>query len=179
MTGRVTARWEDTVTFARARLLEWQDAGSAAEAAYRDLTTSALAGGRLLHAVLGSCALADVLIRRGALPEADAALRQVDAVLAAGADVRQRARLQVRRARLRRLRGEAAEARALLDAAGPAFPDDELSPERIVWFVESALLDPRPDDAARYVAALDDLARRTGVRIPPWERLLVPHMPVR
>ena len=100
-------------------------------------------------------------------------------MLAAGADVRQRARLQVRRARLRRLRGEAAEARALLDAAGPAFPDDELSPERIVWFVESALLDPRPDDAARYVAALDDLARRTGVRIPPWERLLVPHLPVR
>ena len=26
MTGRVTARWEDTVTFARALLLEWQDA---------------------------------------------------------------------------------------------------------------------------------------------------------
>ena len=179
MTGRVTARWEDTVTFARARLLEWQDAGAAAEAAYRDLTTSALAGGRLLHAVLGSCALADVLIRRGALAEADAVLRRADAVLAGGADVRQRARLQVRRARLRRLRGDAAGARALLDAVGPAFPDDELSPERIVWFVESALLEPRPDDAARSVAALDDLAQRTGVRVPPWERLLLPHMPVR
>ena len=174
MTGRVTARWEDTVTFARARLLEWQDAGSAAEGAYRDLTTSALAGGRLLHAVLGSCSLADVLIRRGALAEAHAALRQVDAVLVVGADVRQRARLQVRRARLRRLQGEAAGARALLEAAGAAFPVDELSPERVVWFVESALLEPRSEDAVRHVAALDDLAQRTGVRVPPWERLLLP-----
>jgi hypothetical protein len=159
MTGRVTARWEDTVTFARARLLEWQDAGAAAEAAYRDLTTSALAGGRLLHAVLGSCALADALIRRGALGEADAALRQAES-------------------ELRRLRGEAAGARALLAAVGPTFPDDELSPERVVWFVESALLEPRPEDAARHIATLDDLARRTGVRIPPWELLLLPRLPV-
>jgi predicted ATPase len=173
MTGRVTARWEDTVTFARARLLEWQDDGAAAEAAYRDLTTSALAGGRLLHAVLGSCALADVLIRRGALPEADAVLRHVDAVLAGCADPRQLARLQVRRARLRRSRGDASGARALLDAVGPIFPGDELSPERIVWFVESALLEPGPADAARHVGALQDLARRTGVRIPPWEFLLL------
>jgi predicted ATPase/DNA-binding SARP family transcriptional activator len=178
MTGPVTARWEDTVTFARARLLEWQDAGSEAEAAYRDLTTSTLAGGRLLHAVLGSCALADVLIRRGALPEADAVLRRVEAVLVIGADARQRARLQVRRARLRRLRGEAADARALLDAVGTAFPDDELGPERVVWLVESALLEPAPEEARRHVRVLDNLARRTGVRIPPWEQLLLPPVPV-
>ena len=179
MSGRVTARWEDTVTFARARLLEWQDDGSAAEAAYRDLTTSALAGGRLLHAVLGSCALADVLIRHEALSEAAAVLRRAGAVLVVGADVRQRARLQVRRARLRRLRGEETGARALLEAVGPTFPDDELSPERVIWFVESALLEARPDDVARSLAALHDLAGRTGVRIPPWERLLLPRMPVR
>ena len=179
MTGPVTARWEDTVTFARARLLEWQDAAPAAETAYRDLTTSALAGGRLLHVVLGSCALADVLIRRGALSEADGVLRRADAVLAVGADVRQRARLQVRHARLHRLREEIAEARALLDGVVPALPVDELSPERIVWFVESALLGFRSEEAVRRVEALDDLARRTGVRVPPWERLLVPQTPVR
>ena len=34
MTGRVTGRWEDIVTFARARLLEWQDDPAGAEAAY-------------------------------------------------------------------------------------------------------------------------------------------------
>ena len=100
-------------------------------------------------------------------------------MLAGGADVRQRVRLQVRRARLRRLRGGASGARDLLDAVGATFPDDELSPERILWFVESALLEPRPDDAARSVAALDDLAQRTGVRVPPWERLLLTHTPVR
>ena len=166
LTGRVTARWEDTVTFARARLLEWQDAGSAAEAAYRDLTTSALAGGRLLHAVLGSCALADLLIRRGALPEADAALRHVDAVLASGADVRQRARLQVRARAVAQAARRRAGARALLDAVGPTFPDDELSPERIVWFVESALLEPRPDDAARHVAALAPTAPGPALGAP-------------
>jgi ATP/maltotriose-dependent transcriptional regulator MalT len=177
MTGRVTGRWEDIVTFARARLLEWQDDAAGAEAAYRDLTTSALAGGRLMHAVLGSCALADVLIRRGALAEADAVLRRAEVELAVGADVRQQARLQVRRARLRRLRGDAAGARALLEAVAPAFPDGELGPERVIRLVESALLEP--DDAARSVAAIDDLAQRTGVRIPPWERLLLPPMPVR
>ena len=93
MTGPVTARWEDTVRFARALLLEWQGAASEAEAAYRDLLTSALAGGRLLHSVLGSCGLADVLTRRGALDEADDVLHRADDVLARGADARQRARL--------------------------------------------------------------------------------------
>jgi hypothetical protein len=179
MTGRVTGRWEDIVTFARARLLEWQDDGVAAEAAYRDLTTSALAGGRLMHAVLGSCALADVLIRRGALDEADAVLQRAGTELAVGADVRQRARLQVRRARLHRLRGEPASGRDLLDAVGRTFPGDELSPERVVWFLESALLALRPGDAARALSALDDLVRRTGVEVPPWERHLVAGQPVR
>jgi hypothetical protein len=178
MTGPVTARWEDTVTFARARLLEWQGAGSAAEAAYRELTTSALAGGRLLHAVLGSCALADVLVRRGALDEAAEALRRAEAVLAVGADVRQRARLQVRRARLRRLLGRPG-AREMVQSMGPAFPDGELGPERIVWFVESALLEARPEDAGRRVAELEELARRTGVEVPPWERALVAHLSTR
>jgi hypothetical protein len=166
MTGRVTARWEDIVTFAHARLLEWQGCGNEAGTTYRELITSALAGGRLMHAVLGSCGLADVLTLEGAHAEADDVLRRAAALLVVGADLRQHARLQVRRARLLRLRGDATGAAAALASAVPAFAEDELPPERIVWFVETALLRAESEP----LAALAELSARTGVQVPPWEQ---------
>jgi hypothetical protein len=172
MTGPVTARWEDIVSYARASLLEWQDAGAAAEAEYRELTTAAFAGGRLLHACLGSAGLADLLTARGAYEEASAVLRRAEQALADGADDRQRARLAVRRARLLRLRQRSTEAVALLAAVGAGFDSDALSPERIVWFVETALLQAATDlvQATDRIAELDALVARTGVQVPPWER---------
>ncbi len=62
--------------------------------------------------------------------------------------------------------GNRTGAAAALDTAAPAFHEDELPPERIVWFVETALLHARPDP----VTDLARLSHRTGVQVPPWER---------
>jgi predicted ATPase/DNA-binding SARP family transcriptional activator len=172
ITGPLTARWEDVVAFAEAELARHEGRTGDALARLSALVDSALPGGRLLHVHLGSCALTDLLVDEGRLPDADAALRRAETVLADGADPRHRARLQVRRARLLRLDGRRSDAVALLALARDALDEDELTPERVVWFVETAVTTP-PDRARDVVRRLEEESRRTGVAVPPWERRLL------
>ena len=175
--GPVTARWEDIVRFARAELLRWQD-DDEAHHQLSVLTTSALAGGRLLHLVLGSCALAEIELARGALGRAEEVLDRAEAALAVSVDPVQLARLRVRRARWLRLAGRPEDAAATLEAIGKDLDPDALPPERVVHLVEHALLAEDPAAAIAWVDRLDGLAERTGVAVPPWERRLLAALPV-
>ena len=176
VTHPLTARWEDIVTHAEASLAHHEDRREEAEDLYRALVRTASVGGRLLHVNLGACALTDVLLDAGRLEEAAEALSSAERGLVDGGDAHHVARVQVRTARLRRLTERPRDAADLLDAAMRAFDDESLPPERVVWFVESAVLAAqRGDDeaAAALVRALDEASARTGVAVPPWERRLL------
>ncbi|WP_164704661.1 BTAD domain-containing putative transcriptional regulator [Blastococcus litoris] len=168
MTDPLSARWEDIVAFAEAQLARHEGRVGEAEQRLTSLVDSALPSGRMLHVQLGSCSLTDLLVDQGRPADADAALRRAEAVVASGDDARARARLQVRRARLLRLDGRRTAAEALLVAAQAGLEEDELTSERIVWFVEAAVGAP-PDRARRLVGRLGGEVRRTGVVLPPWE----------
>lgn len=167
MTGPVTARWEDIVAYARAELLRHDGDGDAAEAAYRALVAAALRGGRLLHVDLASCGLTDVLVDRGALRAAADVLHVAEAAVAASGG--RSARLLVRRARLLRLDERRSDATAALAQAEALLDPAALAPERVVWFVESALLTGQADRRL-LTERLEGLSARTGVRVPPEER---------
>jgi predicted ATPase/DNA-binding SARP family transcriptional activator len=172
MTEAFSARWEDIVRFAQASLAQHEGRTDEAERRLSALVDTALPGGRLLHIQLGSCALTDLLVDSGRIADADAVLRRAETVVAAGSDARSRARLEVRRARLLRLDGRRTPAVALLADAAAAFDEDELTPERIVWFVERSAT-ASADDARAHVRRLDAELRRTGIALPPWERRMI------
>jgi predicted ATPase/DNA-binding SARP family transcriptional activator len=169
-TGSVTARWEDIVALAQATLLHHRGRTQEAAAAYRALITSAMSGGRVRHVSLGSAGLVDVLTEDGQPEDAAAVLRRAEVTLRGRVDLRRAARLQVRRARLLRLTDRPAEATVLLQQARGGLDEEVLTPERIIWLVEQALLARSPGEASSWVDRLEELSRRTGVAIPPWER---------
>jgi len=172
MAEPLSARWEDIVAFAEAQLAWHEGRIGEAERRLSALVASALPSGRLLHVQLGSCSLTDLLVDQGRQADADAVLRRAETVVAPGDDARARARLQVRRARLLRLDGRRTAAQSLLADAEAGLEEDELTAERIVWFVEAAVGAP-PDRARELVRRLGGEVRRTGVVLPPWEvRLL-------
>jgi len=169
LTDTLSARWEDIVRFSMAHLAQHEGRADEAERRLSALVDSALPGGRLLHVQLGSCALTDLLVDDGRLTDADAVLRRAETALPAGADPRFRSRLQVRRARLLRLDGRPTQGAGLLAEAAAGIDEDELTPERIAWFVERAAAGP-PEIAEPLVGRLGTEAARTGVAVPPWER---------
>jgi hypothetical protein len=171
--GPVTARWEDIVALAQAQLLHHRGRTDEAGSAYRALITSAMSGGRVLHVSLGSCGLVDVLTDDGLLEEAAEALHRAEVALRGRMDARHAARLQVRKARLLRLDDRPAEAAALLQRARGGLDEEALAPERIIWLVEQALLSDDTVEAHEWLVRLEDISRRTGVAIPPWERRLL------
>jgi hypothetical protein len=170
---RVTARWEDIVTFAAGQVAHHEGLQDEAEQHLGRLLRSASSAGRPLHTVLGAAALADLHTARGrhqpALDVLDLARRRVERV----ADANQLARLDVRRARVLRLVGQAEEAFHLLEGVAPTLARDALPPERVVWLLESgagALAAGDVDTAAEHVAALRAASASTGVQLPPWEQ---------
>jgi predicted ATPase/DNA-binding SARP family transcriptional activator len=172
MTEPLSARWEDIVAFAEAQLARHEGRVGEAEQRLSALVDSALPSGRLLHVQLGSCSLTDLLVDQGRQSDADAVLRRAETVVAPGGDARSRARLQVRRARLLRLDGRPCAAEALLAEAGAGLDPEDLTADRIVWFVEAAVSAPR-DLASDRIRRLGEEVRRTGVAVPAWELRLL------
>ncbi len=169
----VTARWEDIVAFALSCLAQHDGLVDEAERRLRSLVTAALAGGRMLHVNLGSCALTDLLVDAGRLEAADTALRVAETAVGPHADPRHRAPLLVRRARLLRLDGRRSVAVTVLEEARAGVEGPALGPERIVHLVESAVLAADETQASTLVTMLRQLSELTGVAVPPWEQRLL------
>jgi hypothetical protein len=166
----VTARWEDIVAFALSSLAQHEGLVEEAERRLSELVATALAGGRMLHLNLASCALCDLLVDDGRLAAADTALRVAENAVGPHADPRHRAPLLVRRARLLRLDGHRSGAAGTLDEARTGIDASALGPERIVHLVESAVLAADERRARSFATALWQLSERTGVAVPSWEQ---------
>jgi predicted ATPase/DNA-binding SARP family transcriptional activator len=170
---RVTARWEDIVTFAAGQVAHHDGQRDEAEQYLTRVLRSASSAGRPLHTVLGAVALADLHTAGGrhqpALDVLALAQQRVERV----ADPSQLARLVVRRARLMRLVGQGTEASRLLATVAPTLAEDALPPERVVWLLETAAGALAAGDvglAGQHVAGLDAASQATGVQLPPWEQ---------
>jgi hypothetical protein len=170
LTADVRGRWEDMVAMADALLLQYTGQLTAAEAAMRAIIRSALAGERPLFVHYASCSLVDLLVDRGRTGEADSVLQLAEGLLPGSPNVRHATRIGARRARLHRLTGHPTEAAALLRETAKGIDPDELTPEHIVWLVESALLAGSVSERRAWIARLDALSEQTGVQVPPWER---------
>ena len=136
----VTARWEDIVTYAEGLLAVHDGRTEDAELLLQRLFDSAVAAGRPLHTNLGAAALADLYTATDRPGEARSVLARARRAAAGAVDGTHLARLAVRRARLLRLDGLEDQAQSRLDAAAPALEPAALTPERVVWLVESAWL---------------------------------------
>jgi ATP/maltotriose-dependent transcriptional regulator MalT len=172
-------RWDDVVALSEANVLQLRGDDAAAEATIRDMIDSGLATGRLLFVHYGSHDLVDMLVDRGDLVEADAVLSRAEKLLEGLDAPKFVGALQVRRARLLRLAGRTDEASAKLAATEQYLEDEALSPQLMIWLVEHALLADDPAEARAWVDRLEDLSRRTGVAIPPWERRLLAGLELR
>jgi len=170
LTPRVKGRWEDTVALIDALLLQHTGRLSAAETAMREIIRSGLAGERPLLVYHASCHLVDLLLDRGRTEEADAVLRRGEELVRDYPDSRHATRLGARRARVLRLVGRPEDAAAVLQETARGIDPDQLSPEHVVWLVESALLAGTEGERRAWIERLDTLTKKTGVRVVPWER---------
>jgi predicted ATPase/DNA-binding SARP family transcriptional activator len=170
---RVTARWEDIVTFAVAQLAHHVGRLDEAEQHLVHVFRSASTAGRPLHTVLGAAALADLYTASGRFVPAHRTLDLAEQMAGGLADPAHLARLRVRRARLDRLDGQDSRARERLIAVAPMLPADALPPERVIWLLESAEHAVAASDSTSAKGHLDALAgavAATGVQLPPWEQ---------
>ena len=169
----VVARWEDIVAYAEAVLARHQGRTAEADALFADLWRATSTSGRTLHAVLAAVALAEIRSADGRYDEAERVLDDAERLVGRSSDPVHLTRIATRRARVRRLRGDVLGARDLLERAAAALPQDELSPERAVWLLESAEVarDSRDEEqVSRLLADLDEAGRRTGIALSPWDR---------
>jgi predicted ATPase/DNA-binding SARP family transcriptional activator len=170
---RVTARWEDIVTFAAGQLAHHDGQLDEAEQHLGHVFRSASAAGRPLHTVLGAAALADLYTASGRTDSAHHILDLAERMAGGPADRALLARLHVRRARLDRLDGQDSGAMERLIAVAPALPADALPPERVIWLLESAehaVHRNDPTSAMGHLNALAGAVAATGVQLPPWEQ---------
>ena len=100
-------------------------------------------------------------------------LRRAEDLLPDSPDLRHLTRVRARRARWLRLAGRPDEASAGREETEKGLEPGELSPEHIVWLVESALAAGTDAERATWEERLDELSRHTGVCVPPWERALL------
>jgi predicted ATPase/DNA-binding SARP family transcriptional activator len=164
---------DDLLPAAQGRVLHCTGDRAGAEAVMRASIAAARAGGRQGTVHHQSCALVDVLVDRGNLHDADAVLRDAEALHSDAHDPEYLSRLRVRRARLLRLSGHRDEARAVLRTAEDLVEPTALRPERVIFLVESALLADSDVERRRWLDILKDLARKTGVQVFPWEMRLL------
>jgi hypothetical protein len=169
----VRARWEDIVAFTSALVLQLRGDHEAAVVALRELVDNGFATGRVLNLYQGSFVLVDVLVDRGDVVEADAVLGRAEGLLEGSEDPFFVGPLRARRVRLLRLAGRREDAVSMLETAEKFIDHDALTPEHRVCLVEHALLTDDPDERRMWVDRLEDMSRRTGVIIPPWERRLL------
>jgi hypothetical protein len=169
---RVTARWEDIVTFAVGQLAHYDGRLEDAEQHLGHVFRSASSAGRPLHTVLGAAALADLYMASGRVESAHHTLVQAERMAGGLADPALLGRLHVRQARLDRLDGQVTRSVERLGTVGPTLTADALPPERVIWLLESAehAADRGdPTGAAVHLEALAGATVTTGVRLPPWE----------
>lgn len=115
--------------------------------------------------------LADVRLVQGRLPEAEQILEHGQK-MARTAPEHFQAVLWVRQARIRRIRGDLANALERLDRATSALETEMLLPERVVWHVEQFMVARLQGDSERADSHLTELNRRVtsaGMVVPPWE----------
>ncbi len=169
---RVTARWEDIVTYASGQLAHHDGRTADAEDDLERVLRSASSAGRPLHTILGAAALADLHTSRGEHDRAYATLDLAQHRAGRLPDAAHLARLLVRKARLDRLAGRQGEAADLLARVAATLPTGALPPERVVWLLESAehALPGDRDAAHAHLTALAASCASSGVRLPPWER---------
>lgn len=172
VSSMVTARWEDIVTYAEGQLALYEDRPDDAELLLQRVFRAASSAGRPLHTNLGGAALADLYTVTDRPREGFAVLDEAARAATGAADRTHVARLSVRRARLQRLVGRADEAHRGLAAWQPDRNRDALSPERVIWLLESAWLAAETGQPSRALAFIDELAAAkdaTGVHLAPWE----------
>ena len=173
VSARVSARWEDTVALADALLARHEGRSEDAERILRATASGAAAAGRVLHAVLGGVALADLCLDNGRPSDAADALDRAQRV-GALTDPAHLARLEVRRARVDREQGRPDEARRRLEALAEYVETvDGMPPECSLWLIEMATLEAeagREQEALRtcWTVCEEGLAV-SGVQLPPWE----------
>jgi tetratricopeptide (TPR) repeat protein len=170
LTSPVRGRWEDTVALIDALLLQQTGQLTAAEASFEELIGSGLAGERPLLVHHASYSLVDLLLDQGRTEEAGTVLHRAEQLLPDHLDLRHATRFGARRARLHRLAGRPEDAAAVLQETAKGIDPEELSPEHMVWLVESALLAPTEGERRAWMERLDTLSEQTGVQVPPWER---------
>ena len=172
VSARVSARWEDTVALADALLARHEGRSEDAGRILRETASGAAAAGRVLHAVLGGVALADLCLDDGRPSDAADALDRAQRV-GALTDPAHLARLEVRRARVDREQDRPDEARRRLEAlAGYVETVDGMPPECSSWLIEMATLDAEAGREQEALAGLDRLREGlavSGVQLPPWE----------
>jgi hypothetical protein len=170
LTAPVRGCWEDTVALTDALLLQHTGQLTAARASFEELIGSGLAGERPLLVHHASLSLVDLLLDLGRTEEAETVLRPAEQLLPDRPNVRHATRLGARRARLHRLAGRPEDAAAVLRETAEGLDPEELSPEHMVWLVESALLSGTEREREAWIERLDALSEQTGVQVPPWER---------
>jgi predicted ATPase/DNA-binding SARP family transcriptional activator len=170
LTSPVRGRWEDTVAMTDALLLQHTGQLTAAEASFQELIGSGLAGERPLLVHHASYSLVDLLLDQGRTEEAGTVLHRAEQLLPDHLDLRHATRFGARRARLHRLAGRPEDAAAVLQETAKGIDPEELSPEHMVWLVESALLAGSETERRAWIERLDALSEQTGVVVPPWER---------
>ena len=169
---RVTARWEDIVTFAAGQLAHHEGQLDEAEHRLGHVFRSASAAGRPLHTVLGAAALADLYTASGRTDAAHHTLDLAERMAGSLTNPALLATLHVRRARLNRLDGRAGQSADRLRTVARTLTADALPPERVIWLLESAehaLDGGDTTGAAAHLNALAGATVVTGVRLPPWE----------
>ena len=137
VSAHVTARWEDIVAFAEAELAMHLGRFAEAERQLTVLVDRAVAGGRQLHARLGSLLLADLFTHLARLDAAAQALDRLAGMRGALDEHPAAAEVEVRRARLDRLAGRRDTAGERLDAVEGRLPADRLPPAAVLVHVES------------------------------------------
>jgi predicted ATPase/DNA-binding SARP family transcriptional activator len=173
VSAHVTARWEDIVAFAEAELAAHLGELEASERQLVTLIERATAGGRPLHARMGSLLLTDLLTHLGRTDEAAAVLDRLARTPGAIEEPSAAAAADVRRARLDRLSGRAEAAAARLEALQGLLSDDQLPPERALLLVEQAFLAGSAAQRRACVKRLAQAQAETGIRLPPWEKAQV------
>jgi predicted ATPase len=171
--GVVEGRCEDLVAFVSGRVLHLRGDVEAAAVALRNVVDIGLQKDRMLIVYYGSFFLVDVLVDLGELVEADAVLARAEELLEGSDNPSFLGHARARRARLSRLTRRTEDVAPMLEAAEKVIDPGELSTEHIVVLVEHALLTDDPDESRLWVDRLEDMSRRTGVMIPPWERRLL------
>ena len=169
VSAHVTARWEDIVAFAEAELAMHLGRFAEAERQLTVLVDRAVAGGRQLHARLGSLLLADLFTHLERLDAAEQVLDRLAGMPGALDGFPATAAVEVRRARLDRLAGRRDAAVGRLDAVEPRLPADRLPPAAVLLHVERILLTCTAQDRRTREDRLSAALSGTGVRLPPWE----------